>query len=123
MDIEKKLSITIPITLKEFYKKYNGSDIRLCVFDIGKVGYEVNKFIWLKSRNHLFESIIENDRMDGFIPNEYIPLAKDCFGDCYYINNKDEKIYFISSGDIENPVKIADSLDDFIEILNSSREE
>ena len=60
---------------------------------------------------------------DDYLSNELIPLAIDMDEDNYYWNSKTGKVYYISSSNVENPILVCNSVDEFFEILNKSVDE
>ena len=118
LEIENKFNIKFPNILKEYYIKYNGSQIKECYFSINGNDYNVNEIISLKYGKYSFEKEYEQVIENRYISNIYIPFAKDISNQSYYFNLKDNKIYYISIDDIINPIFICDSIDEFFEILN-----
>lgn len=114
--LEKKYNAQFPDEFKEFYSKNNGADIYLCQF---KDVYEVNSFLPLRG-DWSIESVKDDELSDGIIPINMIPFADDEGGDFYYINLIDKAIYLIRSDNIERYLLIANSFNEFLEILDNS---
>lgn len=117
--IEEKWNFKFPPILVEYYLKYNGSKISLCVFTVDNNEYEISEIVQIKHGICPFEFIIKNDREDGFIPLSFIPVANNRGGDYYYWDEKDGKVYLIYTDDIENPIFICDSVEKLFEIMES----
>lgn len=91
LKFEKLIGRDVPDVLRNFYRSYNGASIKLCIFGI-----------------------------DGYIRESLIPLANNSGGDYYYWDKNDEKIYLIYCDDIENEILIADSIEEFFDIMNKN---
>lgn len=118
--MEAKYQISIPQSLKAYYLQHNGQKIHVCVFHAGTSEYEVSKIIPIGGDGLTFEKIIDNDREDGFIDQNFYPLASNRGGDIYYWDINSEKIYLIYADDIEHPVYICQSISGFFELLSKS---
>ena len=57
LEIENKFNIKFPNILKEYYIKYNGSQIKECYFSINGNDYNVNEIISLKYGKYSFVSL------------------------------------------------------------------
>ena len=117
--IEEAWEIKFPSILKQFYCNYNGAKIYLCSFYLNDFEYEIAKIIPLKY-GYCFEKIIANDRQDGIIPKDMIPIARNEGGDYYYWNLLNENIFLYYCDDIENPVYICENIEKLFEIMNES---
>lgn len=115
--LEKRYSINFPEELKEYYSLYNGEKIILSKFDVNGYECEVAKVVPVVADKMSFESIVENDRADGFIPQNFYPLARDRGGNLYYWEANTQKVYLVFSDDYENPFKVAESIKDFFDKL------
>ena len=119
--IEKKYSIVFPDVLKEYYSNFDGCKIKICRFSVNGYPCEISKIIPLISTGLSFDKIADNDRSDGFINTDFYPLASNRGGDYYYWNAKTGEVFLVLSDDIENPIKICDSVSHLFKILNSSK--
>lgn len=117
-ELEKKFSISFPNELVEFYSMYDGEKFELRKIDVKGYECEVAKIVPIIADKMFFESIVENDRADGFIPNDYYPLARDRGGNIYYWKAATYEVFLVFCDDYENPYKIADSVKDFFLKLN-----
>lgn len=118
-NIEKKYGITIPKLLKEYYQNYNGCKIKCCCFLVDGYECEVSRITPIGTTGLTFEKIVDNDRADGFIDPNLYPIASNRGGDQYYWNVKSGVVYLIFADDVENPFRIADSVDSFFDILHN----
>ena len=116
IELEEKYKIQFPKAFKDFYIKNNGLKIYLCIIN---EQYEVNTFLPLRG-GFSIESVKDNENIDGFVPSNMIPFSYDRGGDMYYVNVADQAIYSIRCETIDRHVLMANSFEDFIEILNKS---
>ena len=65
-----------------------------------------------------FESIVDNDKEDGFVPDNLYPIARDRGGNYYYWDNETGYVFLLIVDDIDNPFKVADSINDLFTKLN-----
>lgn len=122
--IEKELNIKFPNVLREYYLKHNGANLKECSFKIAGIDqFSLDIIIPLKYGTTPLEKeykwVLENE----YIANENIPLAVDMDGDNYYWNSKNGKVYYISVENVENPILVCNSVEEFFEILNKSIDE
>lgn len=127
-EIEKKYNINFPNILREYYLNYNCSKLKECTFKIEDIDGEGSEFILdtiipLKYGTVCLEKEYEWVLKDEYIPNDFIPLAYDMNSDRYYWNSKTGKVYYISDENVENPILLCNSVDEFFDILNRSCEE
>ena len=120
-EFQNKYNVKLPEILKEYYLKYNKSDIKECEFYL--YDEEYNFCVeYLYSLNygtqpvekHLDKWIPENE----YIPNSWIPLACDVDNDDYYWDKETGKVFFLSLENVENPIPICDSVEEFFKLLN-----
>jgi len=122
--VEKELNIKFPKVLREFYLKYNFSQQKECTFKIDGIDdyFILDTIIPLKYGTIPLEKeykwVLENE----YISNEHIPLAVDMDGDYYYWHSQNGKVYYISHENVENPILVSKSVDEFFGILNDSSE-
>ena len=127
-EIGKKYNINFPNILREYYLNYNCSKLKECTFKIEDIDGEGSEFILdtiipLKYGTICLEKEYEWVLKDEYIPNDFIPLAYDMNSDRYYWNSKTGKVYYISDENVENPILLCNSVDEFFDILNRSCEE
>lgn len=119
-NIEERWDISFPILLKEFYVNYNGAEINLCMFVLNGYEHEISEFLPLKYGECNFDDVIKNDREDGIISNNMIPLASNRGGDYYYWNSMNESIVLFYCDDIENPVYICKNIKELFNIMENN---
>ena len=68
------------------------------------------------------EKILSFNENNEYISKTLIPLAEDTDGEDFYWDSASGKVYYISMENVENPVPICDSVEQFFEILNKSCE-
>ena len=120
LNLEKKYKIVFPDVLKNLYAKSEGGKIKLCVFKIDGFDYEVSSIISVVPEGFYFEKIADSDRDDGFLPVSFYPFASNRGGDIYYWDSETKKVYLSLADDIENPILISDSIEEFIILLEKS---
>lgn len=107
--------------MAEFYLQYNGLEIYLSKIERDTTIFQVDAFYSIKhsfsTRLPTVDTLIEWDRMDGFIAPQMIPFAEDQGGDSYYCNSTSGEIYIIRSDDIDIPIKICDTFAEFLSAL------
>ncbi len=118
--IEKEFNFQMPEMLKEYYLSYNGASIHDCIFSIDGYEVEVAKLVELKYGVLPLEKIINMDRQDGLIPSNMIPIARNSGGDYYYWNNQNGQVYLYLSDNIEDPVWICESVEEFFLLLQNN---
>lgn len=118
--LENKYNIEFPDVLKTLYTQSEGGKIKLCVFTINNYTYEVSTIIPILHVGLYFEKIVEFDRMDGFIPSTFYPIAMDRGGNTFYWDCITKNVYLSLTDDIENPVYIIADVHSFLELLNCS---
>jgi len=124
-ELEKKMKIVFPNILREYYLKHNFSKEKECTFRIEGIDADfiLNCIIPLKYGKVSLEKQYEWVLKDDYLSNELIPLAIDMDEDNYYWNSKTGKVYYISLSNVENPILVCNSVDEFFEILNKSVDE
>ena len=121
-EVEKKFNIKFPYILRKFYLNHNFADLKECVFrieGIKDVDFSLDCFIPLEYGTVSFEKEYKYVLEDEYISNEFVPLAVDMDGDNYYWNQKDGMVYYISHENVEYPIIVCKSVDNFFEILNN----
>lgn len=120
--IEKLFNIKFPNILRYYYLNYNFSDAKECSFKIYGIDddFVLDTIIPLKYGRMPLEKEYEFILKDESISNDFIPLAIDMDSDEYYWNRKSGKVYYISIENVENPILICNSVDEFFDILNKS---
>ena len=127
--LEQKYGIVFPDVLKELYARTHSAEMKTCEIYIGEDEedfVEVYEMIPLDDANYNFEFCADNDRskpMSEYIPNDWYPFAVDQGNAKFYWSSKDHKVWFVIPDDpesLEKPDLIANSVEEFIELLNNS---
>lgn len=126
-DVEIKYNIIFPNILKEYYLNYNISKQKECTFKIKDFGDKDTEFILdtiipLKYGTIPFEKEYGKQLEYNYIPSYFIPFAYDIDSDKYYWNSENKKVYYISQENVEHPILICNTVEEFFEILNNSCE-
>lgn len=121
--IEDLYDFKFPQILFDFYLLHNVEDIKLCIFEIDGFEHGVNSMVPLKGGSLSFEEIVSNDRQDGFIDINMLPLAMNGGGDIYYWDRNNENVYLYYNDDFENPIFICENIKLFFELLSQSIDE
>jgi len=121
--IEDLYDFKFPQILFDFYLLHNVEDIKLCIFEIDGFEHGVNSMVPLKGGSLTFEAMVSNDRQDGFVDINMLPLAMNGGGDTYYWDRHNENVYLYYDDDIENPIFICENIESFFELLSQSIDE
>ena len=118
-EFQNKYNIILPEILKEYYLKYNKNDIKKCNFYLYGEEYNfcLDFIIPLRDANVNVEKILEINKDDKYFKN-IVPLAEDVEGDNYYWDKKTGKVFYLSMYNVENPIPICDSVEEFFKLLN-----
>ena len=124
--MEEELGIKYPDVLREFYLKHNDATLKEFSFEMciqkQDLEFSVDFIIPMKYGNVCVEKILEFNKGNEYIPNTYMPLAEDVLSEDFYWDAASGKVFYISMGNVENPIPICNSVDEFFEILNKSCE-
>lgn len=112
-ELEKKYHIKFSEELKDYYYKYDKESINLSIIEIDGYECEIAKIVPIVAEKMDFETIVDNDKADGFVPDNLYPIARDRGGNYYYWNAETENVFLVFVDDIDNPFKVADSIKDF----------
>ena len=119
---EEKFDIRLPFEMAEFYLQFNGLEIYLSKIEKDTTIFQVDAFYSIKhsfsSRLPTVDTLIEWDRMDGFVDYKMVPFAKDQGGDSYCCDSASGEIYIIRSDDIDIPINICDTFTEFLSVLD-----
>lgn len=119
-ELENKLGIVFPDVLKEYYTQYNTATIKEISFQIHNLSFAIEFIIPLVHGNVCVEKILSFNETNEYIEESFIPLAEDIDGEDFYWDSKTGNVYYLSMGNVENPIPICDSVEDFFIILNES---
>lgn len=119
-NFQNKYNVELPEILKEFYLKYNNSDIKECKFYLynEEYNFELEFIIPLRDANVNVEKILELNMNNEYIPKTFIPLAEDVDSDNYYWDKETGKVFYLAMSNVENPIPICDSVEEFFKLLN-----
>lgn len=121
-EFQKKYNLSFPKILKDYYLQHNGADIQECSFQ--KKGFDFCVTM-LRDLNYgilPIEKILEYNKNNEAIPNTFIPLALDFDDDDYYWDSKDGKVYYLCTDNVEHPIPLFDSVEEFFDTLNKCYE-
>ena len=116
--LEDKYKVKFPEILRKYYLEFDGARIKLQKLKIRGYSCEVSSIVSICGDGLTFEKIVKNDRADGFIGENFYPLASDRGGDIYYWDAESERVYLMLADDIENPFLISSSVANFFELLH-----
>lgn len=119
-ELERKLNIQFPDVLVDYYMHHNKAAMKEFSFWIHHLEFSVEFIIPLLYGNVCVEKILSFNQGNVYIPDTYIPLAEDIDGEDFYWDSLNGKVYYLSMGNVENPIPICDSVEQFFEILNTS---
>jgi len=118
--IEERLGVKFPAVLREFYTKYNCSDIKELPFRVHDIEFCVDFILPVGNHRNTVEEYWGYIQGDELIPQTFIPFANDIDGDDFYWDSQNGKVYYLSMENAENPIPICNSVDEFFEILNKA---
>ena len=121
-ELESKLNIKFPEVLVDYYTNHNRAEIEEFTFTILNLDFSVEFIIPLLYGNVCVENIMSFNQGNEYIPDTFIPLAEDIDGEDFYWDASTGKVYYLSIENVENPIPICDSVEQFFEILNKSCE-
>ena len=120
--LEKKFDIKFPSEMVDFYLQYNDAEIYLSEIETEEDKPQVFAFYPIRYRHSRYEGTIDETmlsfRQDGFFDPKMIPFAGDQGGDPYFCDSISGEIYLIRSDDIDEPIKICDSFNEFLSRLH-----
>lgn len=118
-EFQNKYNVILPKILREYYLKYNKSDIKECNFYLYDVElkFSLEFIIPLYGANVNVEKILEIYKNDKYLQT-FVPLAEDIEGDDFYWDKKTGKVFYIAITNVENPIPICDSVEEFFKLLN-----
>lgn len=119
-EFEKKKSITFPDVLVDYYMNHNKAELKEVNFSIHNLEFSVEFLIPLKYGNVCVEKILSFNEGNEYISKTFIPLAEDIDGEDFYWDSSNGKVYYLSMENVENPIPICNSVEQFFEILNRS---
>lgn len=128
--LEQKYGIVFPDILKDLYSRTDYSQMRTCYIEKDYNGYEVCDLVTLEdgyisedgyySFEELIDRVYRTEPMNRYIPDDWFPLAEDEGGDHFFWSSKTQKVYYVFSEALEDKILIADSIEEFIDMLNES---
>jgi len=118
--VEKKYNIRFPKILREYYLNYNYSNEKKCVFFIEGCSeeFELDIILPLKYGTEPMEQAYEYILRADEVSNDFIPFARDIDNGKYYWNRTNGKVYYFTH-DVEIPLLVCQSVDEYFEILNN----
>lgn len=119
-EFEEKFNISFPGILVDYYTNYNKAELKECTFFVHDLEFCVEFIIPLKYGNICVEKILSFNDGNEYISKAFIPLAEDVDGEDFYWDSSDGKVYYLSMENVENPIPICDTVEQFFKILNKS---
>lgn len=119
---ENKWNINFPDILITYYTNYNKAELKEFSFYIHGLEFSVEFIIPLRYGNVCVEKILSFNEDNEYIPTTFIPLAEDIDGEDFYWDSSNGKVYYLSMENVENPIPVCDTVEQFFEILNKSCE-
>ena len=122
--LEQKYGIVFPDILKDLYSRTDGLGMRTCYIETDYNSYEVYELVTLEDEDGGFEWLVDGiyraEPMNRYIPADWFPIAEDEDGDHFFWSSKTHQVYYVFHEEIEDKILIADSIEEFIEMLNDS---
>ena len=101
---------------------HNRSELEEFSFLIHNLEFSVEFIIPLRYGNICVEKILSFNEGNEYISKTFIPLAEDIDGEDFYWDSSSGKVFYLSMENIDNPIPICDTVEQFFEILNKSYE-
>ena len=117
-EFEKRWSIKFPEVLRTYYTNYQFAEIEERPFVVLGMEFCVEFIMPLVNSKRSVEKILEINEGNEWIPRSFIPLAVDIDADNYYWDSNDGKVYYLTVGNIENPIPICDSVEEFFKLMS-----
>lgn len=121
-EFEENWDLSFPDILVDFYSNHNKAQLEEFSFFIHNLEFSVEFIIPLRYGNVCVEKILLFNKGNEYIPKTFIPLAEDIDGEDFYWDSSSGKVYYLSMENVENPIPICDTVEQFFEILNKSCE-
>ena len=122
--LEQKYGIVFPDILKDLYSRTDCSGLRGCYIENDSIDCEVYDLVTLENEVRGFEQLVDEiyraEPLCRHIPDDWFPLAEDEDGDHFFWSSKTHQVYYASQDEPENKILIADSIEEFIDMLNES---
>lgn len=129
--LEERFGFRMPEDLRQFCLQHNGGLLPIGT-EIDQERCKLTDFLAIKyplmESIPIMDTLLEWQKMDGFIPMYYIPFCNDEAGDSYYIRVDEAgygKVYYIFSeflddflDDPEEEGLTADSFTEFLEMIH-----
>ena len=116
--VERKYNFKFPAILRKCYTEYNMCESKEVSIVMHKLEFCVEYILPLKFGTDNLENILDIFNKKAYFPHHLIPFAKDVDGDYYHWDVNTGRVYYISMGNIDIPIPIARSVDEFFELLN-----
>lgn len=116
---EEAQGFRFPSVLKDYYLAFNGAGIKECRFEKQGLEFCVVRLFSLNYGTMPIEKILAYNSRNEAVPRSFVPLALDEDEDDYYWDSETGKVYYLSFGNVEHPIPISDSVEEFFEILNN----
>ena len=124
--LEQKYGIAFPDILKDLYSKTDRFEIKTCYIETEHYleDLEVCDLVTLEDAVGGFEQLVDEiyraEPMNRYIPEDWFPLAEEECGDHFFWSSKTQQVYYVSEEDSNEKILIADSIEEFIDMLNDS---
>lgn len=118
--LEKRLNIRFPNILTAYYTQCNCSELPQNSFSVLGMDFSVEFIIPLMNGNVCVEKILSFNAGNEYISKTFIPLAEDIEGEDFYWDASNGKVYYLSMGNVENPIPICDSVETFFRWIRDS---
>lgn len=119
-EAEKNINAVFPKILAKYYLEHNGAEINEISFIKNGIGFVVIELYTIKYGNQPIEEMVAINSTDEGFPAGFIPLGLDEDYDEYCWDKNTGKVYYFCRENDKNPFLIADSVDEFFELLNGN---
>ena len=121
--LEQKYGIVFPEILREFYATTDSGGMKPCEIELNGRRFYPSSLVTLEDGDLDFEYAADNDRdepMCQFVPADWYPFAYDGSGNLFYWSSRTQQVFFLDQEDADAPVQIAESIEEFMEMLNNA---
>lgn len=125
-EFENKYHFQVPSQYKQFLLKYNGGETPKTNFKINRISSDIRGFYGLGSANKFYNynSLEEIGILNDFLERQFLPIAKNLFGDYILIDISKEnngKVYFQYHDREEKNTELSRDFIEFIEKCKSKK--
>jgi len=120
--LEQQRQIQFPQVLTEYYQRYNMAPMKEVSFERLGITFYMSCIAPLCYGTMPVEKQLQYNDKNAYIPDTWIPFADDQEGDHFFWDTETGAVSYVCRENVENPIPICDSVEEFFELLNDSCE-